>query len=76
MPRTTETALATFTLPARAGQPAISRLLNVFTAVFGRWDERRNSRRALARLDVHMLRDIGLSASARDDESAKPFWRG
>lgn len=39
------------------------------------WRHRRATRRALARLDAHMLRDIGLSSHSAADEIAKPFWR-
>ena len=33
------------------------------------------SRRALLRLDDHLLRDIGLSPDDARSEAAKPFWR-
>jgi uncharacterized protein YjiS (DUF1127 family) len=36
---------------------------------------RRSQRRALARLDDHLLRDIGISAEQARRESGKPFWR-
>ncbi len=39
------------------------------------WHERTRQRRALARLDDHLLRDIGLSRAAVVRESRKPFWR-
>jgi uncharacterized protein YjiS (DUF1127 family) len=41
----------------------------------GAWQERAASRRALARLDERLLRDIGLDPAAAADEAAKPFWR-
>ena len=37
--------------------------------------ERRKQRRALARLDDRLLRDIGLSAADVEGELSKPFWR-
>ena len=37
--------------------------------------ERRKQRRALARLDDRLLRDIGLSAADVEGEVSKPFWR-
>lgn len=40
------------------------------------WTARQRSRAALARLDAHMLRDIGLSAEMAETEAQKPFWRG
>ena len=37
--------------------------------------ERRRQRHALAALDDHLLRDIGLTRSAIRQEVSKPFWR-
>jgi len=45
-------------------------LSHVFT-----WLQRARDRRALQRLDHHMLHDIGLSAADVDHEVSKPFWR-
>ncbi len=39
------------------------------------WHERARQRRALARLDDRLLRDVGLSRAAAVLESGKPFWR-
>ncbi len=39
------------------------------------WLERGRSRRALATLDDHQLRDIGISRADALLEGAKPFWR-
>ncbi len=36
---------------------------------------RRRDRNCLARLDPHLLRDIGLDADTIAQECAKPFWR-
>jgi uncharacterized protein YjiS (DUF1127 family) len=38
------------------------------------WAERSRSRRALAALDDHQLRDVAISRAAARTESAKPFW--
>jgi uncharacterized protein YjiS (DUF1127 family) len=38
------------------------------------WTMRRRARSALARLDPHMLRDIGLTRTAAAQECDKPFW--
>ncbi len=38
------------------------------------WSERRRSRAALARIDDHLLRDVGLDALSVEQEAAKPFW--
>ncbi len=52
--------------------------LAVMTAVISTiaaWRELSRSRRVLAALDGHQLRDIGLSRADARLESAKPFWR-
>jgi len=41
-----------------------------------RWRARIRERRDLARLDDHLLDDIGASRAWRDAEIGKPFWRG
>ncbi len=38
------------------------------------WRNRARARRDLARLDIHMLRDIGLDEVDARRESARPFW--
>jgi len=38
-------------------------------------DQRLRQRRALARLDARLLRDIGVTAEQAERESSKPFWR-
>ncbi len=44
-------------------------------AVVQVWDSRLRMRASLARLDAHMLRDIGVDAASAEEEAAKPFWR-
>jgi uncharacterized protein YjiS (DUF1127 family) len=39
------------------------------------WHQRVRDRQALARLDHHMLHDIGLSPADVEGEISKPFWR-
>lgn len=39
------------------------------------WMERRRQRMMLARLDEHLLDDLGLSSEDVARETAKPFWR-
>lgn len=48
-------------------------LLRAFDAL-GQWHDRRAQRRALARLDDRMLKDIGLTRGEVEFETAKPFW--
>lgn len=43
--------------------------------VLARWSARRRDRQALARLDPHLLRDIGLDAGHAALEAARPFWK-
>jgi uncharacterized protein YjiS (DUF1127 family) len=44
-------------------------------ALIARWIERSRQRQALAALDDHQLRDIGITRSAALGEAEKPFWR-
>jgi len=39
------------------------------------WRERRRGRKLLAQMDVHDLKDLGLSPSDVYAEIEKPFWR-
>lgn len=54
--------------PRRAG-------LGAMAATVAVWMERGRSRRALAALDDHQLKDIGLSRADACQESGKPFWQ-
>lgn len=55
--------------------PPLSRMLVAVALGIARWDDRRRTRAALARLDAHLARDIGLTEASIDAECAKPFWR-
>lgn len=55
--------------------PPVSAALFTLARVVLVWEQRRATRRAMARLDGHMRRDIGLTAEAVADETGKPFWR-
>ena len=39
------------------------------------WNHRRHERRALAELDDHLLRDIGIDRHQAQIEASKPFWQ-
>jgi len=52
-----------------------SALVTRFVRVFAAWSERYRARRALSRLDEHMLRDIGLSQNEARREVARRFWQ-
>lgn len=44
------------------------------TRRLAKWVDARRSRQALARLDGHLLRDIGLEPAAAQHEAQRPFW--
>jgi uncharacterized protein YjiS (DUF1127 family) len=54
-------------LRATAWQHAVRALL--------RWIARSSQRHDLARLDDHLLKDIGVTRAEAAREAAKPFWR-
>ncbi len=55
--------------------PPVSRVLFNLARLTLLWEQRRATRRAMARLDRHMMRDIGLTPDVVAEETAKPFWR-
>ncbi|MFA6265949.1 MAG: DUF1127 domain-containing protein [Pseudolabrys sp.] len=62
---------------ARADPPF--KIVRPFVALFARlllWHRRARTRRHLRDLDSHLLRDVGLDAATRDDETAKWPWQG
>lgn len=61
--------------PRRGVQRGGRHALTCFVDQVLSWHERACQRRALLRLDDHMLRDIGVSRGAADGEGRKPFWR-
>jgi uncharacterized protein YjiS (DUF1127 family) len=58
-----------------AAPPCDGDWLGALAALLTTWRERRRGRAALARLDLRMLRDIGVTQDAADREYNKPFWR-
>jgi uncharacterized protein YjiS (DUF1127 family) len=66
MPRTQTEALAV----GRIENP-VARLLATIAAALNR----HRDRAMLARLDSHLLRDIGIDPDTAAQESAKPFWQ-
>ncbi|MCE0504535.1 MULTISPECIES: DUF1127 domain-containing protein [unclassified Roseivivax] len=40
------------------------------------WTDRARSRKHLAGLDAHLLRDVGLDRAEAAREAARPFWQG
>jgi uncharacterized protein YjiS (DUF1127 family) len=65
--------VATRALPARL--PPLSRMLVGIALRLASWEVRRRTRAALARLDGHLLQDIGLGTDRAATECTKPFWR-
>jgi uncharacterized protein YjiS (DUF1127 family) len=59
-----------------AALPPLSRLVFALAGTVLAWETRRQTRRALARLEPQHLRDIGLTARDAATEAAKPVWRG
>lgn len=54
---------------------ATTSLVQRLRTTFAEAATRRRDRQLLARLDAHILRDIGLSPDEAQSEAAKPFWR-
>jgi uncharacterized protein YjiS (DUF1127 family) len=40
-----------------------------------KWDRHRRTRKALGKLDKHILNDIGLTKPTAMNEAQKPFWQ-
>jgi uncharacterized protein YjiS (DUF1127 family) len=59
------------TLPLRAPTGLVQRLSHALTNAA----TRRRDRSALAKLDPHLLRDIGLTPDEAQGEAVKPFWQ-
>lgn len=56
--------------------PPVSRLLVGFGLLLAEWEQRQRTRRALERLDAHLLKDVGLDGTAAQNECQKPAWQG
>jgi uncharacterized protein YjiS (DUF1127 family) len=59
----------------RDAAAAVDALFAPILGQFFTWLQRARDRRALQRLDDHMLHDIGLSFADVEREASKPFWR-
>jgi len=49
--------------------------IQTVTRIVNLWQRRMRARRALARLDAHLLRDIGLDPMTAEREATRPFWQ-
>ena len=54
--------------------PMLARLAVQFAVIVTQWDMKNRTRKHLARLDDHMLRDIGIERDAAYTEARRPFW--
>ncbi len=52
--------------------PGMTLALTTFVTL---WRQRMRARRALSRLDAHLLRDIGLDPMTAEREATRPFWQ-
>ena len=55
--------------------PSRVMLTLAMAAIVGQWRGRHRSRRALARLSSHLMRDIGLDPATCAKEARRPFWK-
>ena len=62
-------------LNAQASLPKLARICVTAAVAVTVWDMRRRTRRTLARLDPHELRDIGLTPGMARAEANKPFYQ-
>ena len=62
-------------LIGHAPLPAASVLALRVAVLFAKWDTHRRTRRDLASLEPHLLRDIGLTPDEARIEANRPFWQ-
>ncbi len=55
--------------------PTMARLMVASAVLVTAWNSRRQTRKTLAVLSDHELKDVGLSRDLAIREAAKPFWR-
>ena len=55
--------------------PPLSNIALAVAVVLAKWAERRRTRMALADLDAHLLRDVGLTHDEAFREARRAFWR-
>ncbi|APZ54769.1 DUF1127 domain-containing protein [Salipiger abyssi] len=74
MTSTTQAPLIAY-LDAQRPLPPQSAFALRIAVVLAKWSERRRTRRALAQLDPHLLRDIGLERHVAHKEARRMFWQ-
>ena len=59
----------------KRGMTTNAGLIQTVTRLVNVWQKRIQARRALGRLDAHLLRDIGLDPMTAEREATRPFWQ-
>jgi uncharacterized protein YjiS (DUF1127 family) len=62
-------------LAMRMWSQSLQRIFSKLVDTCSLWAERHAQRRALAKLDDYMLKDIGIGRAEAMHEYYKPFWR-
>jgi uncharacterized protein YjiS (DUF1127 family) len=63
------------TMIAQRSLPPVATVVFALAVTVLKWEQRRQTRRALKHLDKHMLTDIGLSHDEARMECKKAFWQ-
>lgn len=63
------------TLIANRPLPPVAAAVFALAVTVLKWEQRQSTRRALKRLEPHMLHDIGLTDVAARVEANKAFWQ-
>jgi uncharacterized protein YjiS (DUF1127 family) len=64
------------TLIAHRPLPPVATVVFALAVTVLKWEQRRQTRRALSHLDTHILKDIGLTQDEAKIEFGKAFWKG
>ncbi len=64
------------TLTAHRTLPPVATAVFALAVTVLKWEQRQHTRRALRKLDAHMLADIGMSPDDARMECKKTFWQG
>lgn len=62
-------------LTTQTALPPLASVVFALAVTVLKWEQRQQTRRALSRLDAHLLADIGLNARAAQAEAKKTFWQ-
>jgi len=55
--------------------PTTAQFFIVAAVMVTKWDRHRRTRKALGKLDKHILNDIGLTKPTAMNDAQKPFWQ-